>query len=414
MKKFFITLLASILLILAPTKIIHADLNDYLNFTAINDTEISFNKSRNYNNAPIIYYSFDLTNWLQYTFDTPIFLKQNETIYWKGNNSTFNKNADDYINFTSTDLIEAHGNIMSLIDLTSTTIPCANCFYSLFKGCDTLLTVPELPATTLNSGCYSNMFKGCTGLTVLPSDLLPATTLATGCYYHMFDGCTGLTVIPENFLPATTLATTSYASMFANCSSLTTVACKIPANTMFASTCSYMFENCYKLQSLADGFISATKVSERCYYGMFSGCRALATISNLSFPALELATSCYELMFYGCYSIQGLPDDFLPATILAPSCYRGMFFGCSRITNVPKLPARQLADSCYKEMFRKCSGIYMFDLKDIPGYSKQFLIPASTTGASPTTPPNETLNMFAEAHSTVASPFGRVIYYMRG
>lgn len=39
-----------------------------------------------------------------------------------------------------------------------------NNFNGMFRGCTSLTTAPELPATTLTSGCYDSMFEGCTNL----------------------------------------------------------------------------------------------------------------------------------------------------------------------------------------------------------------------------------------------------------
>ena len=50
-----------------------------------------------------------------------------------------------------------------------------------------------LPATTLASNCYSSMFSGCRSLTTAPE--LPATTLAQSCYKFMFYDCTNLSAI---------------------------------------------------------------------------------------------------------------------------------------------------------------------------------------------------------------------------
>ena len=65
----------------------------------------------------------------------------------------------------------------------------------LFYECEGIVEVSEnfLPATTLASYCYSSMFDGCTSLTTAPE--LPATTLASYCYHYLFDGCTKLNYI---------------------------------------------------------------------------------------------------------------------------------------------------------------------------------------------------------------------------
>ena len=61
------------------------------------------------------------------------------------------------------------------------------CYESMFAGCTSLETAPELPATTLADYCYNSMFYNCTSLVNAP--VLPATTLAEGCYESMFYSC---------------------------------------------------------------------------------------------------------------------------------------------------------------------------------------------------------------------------------
>jgi hypothetical protein len=63
----------------------------------------------------------------------------------------------------------------------------------MFDGCTSLVTAPELPATTLADYCYQQMFYNCTSLTTAPE--LPATTLADSCYQSMFSGCSKLNYI---------------------------------------------------------------------------------------------------------------------------------------------------------------------------------------------------------------------------
>lgn len=58
-------------------------------------------------------------------------------------------------------------------------------FYELFNNNEIINVSPDfLPATTLADSCYYSMFEGCISLTTAPE--LPATTLALGCYQCMF------------------------------------------------------------------------------------------------------------------------------------------------------------------------------------------------------------------------------------
>lgn len=123
----------------------------------------------------------------------------------------------------------------------------------MFQGCTSLITAPELPATTLSDYCYDDMFYGCSSLTSAPE--LPATTLAEYCYDSMFSGCESLTTAPE--LPATTLADGCYNSMFQDCTSLTT-APVLPATTLTGNCYFNMFCYCTKLKYIK---MLATNVS---------------------------------------------------------------------------------------------------------------------------------------------------------
>ena len=96
----------------------------------------------------------------------------------------------------------------------------------MFKGCTGFTETPidRLPATSFESGtnqAYASMFEGCSSMTTAPE--LPATTLGTSCYLTMFSGCSSLTESPV--LPAPTIATTAYQGMFQNCSKLKKITC---------------------------------------------------------------------------------------------------------------------------------------------------------------------------------------------
>lgn len=245
---------------------------DYLTFTAIEDTTFKFS-----------------VNALQYSLDdgatwTTLPAKTASSVVTAGNKILWKQtgltptSSNGIGTFSATGNFNVSGNIMSLYygddfvgqtDLTGKNYV----FYRLFHQCDKLVSAENLilPATTLASFCYGSMFQGCTSLTTAPE--LPATTLASSCYGSMFFGCTSLTNAPE--LPATTLANSCYSSMFRGCTSLTS-APELPATTL----------------------------ANYCYSDMFSGCTSLVTAPEL--PATTLADSCYQNMFTGCSSLEYL------------------------------------------------------------------------------------------------------------
>lgn len=202
--------------------------------------------------APSWVYSYDLDNWNNYTLGTAISIGDNypSEVYFKctaNYDASVNTFVTSYLDAENNKVywsamhcvmtggnICASGSINSLIyvdyeDEDNNNNAFSHIFACMFKGCQQLITPPELPATTLAPYCYNSMFKNCTSLTTPPK--LPATTLAGNCYTYMFDGCTSLDAIPE--LPATTLADYCYQSMFANDA--------VRASGGISDPCTYMY-----------------------------------------------------------------------------------------------------------------------------------------------------------------------------
>lgn len=273
--------------------------------------------------------------------------------------------------------ISCTGNIESLLDYQTVArgehpTMSTYCYFSMFQGCTSLTTAPELPATTLTGNCYNSMFKGCTSLTTAPK--LPATTVSSFCYCSMFQGCTSLTTAPA--LPATTLVSHCYYKMFQGCTSLTTTP-ELPTTTLADSCYSNMFQGCTSLTPAPA--LPATTLADNCYYYMFDGCTSL--ISAPALPATSLSRWCYAYMFQGCTSLTTAPE--LPATTLADYCYYYMFYGCTFLTTALALPATTLADSCYYYMFYGCTKIKLSS-SQTADYQTPYRIPSSGTGTAGT------------------------------
>ena len=185
-------------------------------------------------------YSTDKNTWS--TWDGSEISSADKKLYLRGkNNTTFY--TTKAVQFVLSAKAGCFGNINTLLDYENppTAVAESSCYRSMFQGCTSLTTAPELPATTIASSCYESMFQGCTSLTTAPE--LPATTLANHCYHSMFYGCTSLTTAPE--LPATTLAFECYMRMFQGCTSLKisstqtgeyTIAWRIPSTGKIKST----------------------------------------------------------------------------------------------------------------------------------------------------------------------------------
>ncbi len=296
------------------------------------------------------------TEYKGYTSGNKISLEKGERVSFCGNNIKTDKDK----HFEMTGKISASGSVTSLIDCdggNSEVELSEKCFASMFRDCKSLITAPELPATTLADYCYNYMFYGCTSLITAPE--LPATTLADYCYSCMFSGCTSLETAPA--LPATTLADHCYYAMFRGCTSLET-APALPATTL-ADYCYYcMFVECTSLEETP--LLSASSLKEACYYAMFKGCTSLKKAKAI--PAISLAKDCCGEMFDECYSLVDVPKS-LPATTLSEGCYKEMFYRCTSLERAPELPATSLENDCYQNMFHSC-----VSLKEAP-----IILPAS-------------------------------------
>ena len=317
----------------------------YLTFTASAAQTMTIKTYGGYVLDESMQYSVNGGEWAQLTAKTAItFGGDNGALRLRGksaNGTASSSSSRAQISFGDDNVqVACSGDIRTLVDYENyATVSTANArFCSLFEGCESLTTTPELPATTLAESCYEYMFYKCTSLTVAPE--LPATTLTEFCYNRMFYKCTSLTVAPE--LPATTLAQSCYEYMFYGCTSLT-VAPELPATTLAESCYESMFNGCTSLTAAPE--LKATTLAESCYYQMFSGCTNLTAAPEL--PATALAISCYREMFHGCTNLTAAPE--LPATTLVNYCYQEMFYGCTNLSSITMLATDISAYYCLND-----------------------------------------------------------------
>ena len=190
---------------------------DYLCFTSTGDSTVAMHQEGTPNTSANKVIQYKLNNGQWQTWDlSAVTLHDGDKMYLKSDDEIPISTGlfSIYKQFVMTGSIAASGNIMSLLNFSTTLTDCA--LQLLFKDCTSLTTAPELHATELWNWCYASMFQGCTSLTQAPA--LPATTLHMSCYQSMFEGCTSLVQAPE--LPATTLAQWCYRFMFKGCSNL--------------------------------------------------------------------------------------------------------------------------------------------------------------------------------------------------
>ena len=336
---------------------------NYLCFTALEGSTIAISHQGTL--AISLQYSLDGRTWSTFNYNTTISLATGESAYIRGVNEAMAYNDTSYNSFVMTGRIEASGNVMSLLFgknlKNALTISNRYCFCRLFYNCTSLVTPPELPATTFNNiGTYYKMFYGCTSLTSAPE--LPALTLQQNSYYLMFYGCTSLTSAPtihattvgqsscrEMFsgctglvsagdIKATTLASECFNSMFYECTNLVSVGA-MSATTMANMCCYKMFQRCFKL--IATPSMTINNTAESCCLSMFEDCSALAT-NKIKFNATTLANNCYQRMF----RFAPITTDVeLPALTLMPTCYRQMLQG-AKVTWIKMLATDISASDC--------------------------------------------------------------------
>ena len=252
--------------------------------------------------------SKDYKTWNDFTSGTEIELNPKDRVYIKSDLVADVFGDPRFIFNGDGARLRARGNIASLIYGTDDayvnkyTSVTKYCYNSLFKNCESLVQVPELPATTLAEWSYYDMFRNCTSLTQAPE--LPATTLVRSCYFHMFYNCTSLTQAPE--LPAITLASDCYNAMFYGCTSLTQ-APELPATTLADSCYQFMFDGCANLTQAPE--LPATKLANSCYYSMFRYCEKLNYVK-----CLATDISAENCTLYWLSNVATTGDFYAPAS----------------------------------------------------------------------------------------------------
>lgn len=139
-------------------------------------------------------YSVNGGAWETSTQNMQLSLNQGDAVRFKGTNYT---NTDLF--FNSPLRFKTYGNVESLDYgddfIGKTVIGAQSKFEKLFRNCTGLTDASNLilPATTLQNKCYMSMFSGCISLITAPE--LPASNLSAWAYNGMFNGCTNLSYI---------------------------------------------------------------------------------------------------------------------------------------------------------------------------------------------------------------------------
>ena len=137
-----------------------------LTLTATADnSSVKLQKTGNVNNT---YEVNTGSGWGSYTFDTVINLNKGQSCKWRCTSHPTSFSSNTYVQFVMTGSIEASGEVYSMLSSNLSDVTTLNgydyAFFNLFKGCASLTSAPQLPATTLAERCYYNMFYGCKSL----------------------------------------------------------------------------------------------------------------------------------------------------------------------------------------------------------------------------------------------------------
>jgi len=195
----------------APSNL--TDTEDWLGFINVDSTAstIIFN-----NYVPTLSYSTDGVTFTTYSKNTTIDIAVGGSVYFKWTGALKTSNNTQTVVITTGGLLDVNGRLLngngkysyqnlfynnkqirnaSNLILSATTLGISS-YDNMFRGCENLITPPELPATTLASNCYRSMFNRCSNLTTIPE--LPAINLANYCYNYMFYNCSSLTHLTYN------------------------------------------------------------------------------------------------------------------------------------------------------------------------------------------------------------------------
>lgn len=304
-------------------------------------------------------YCFDIENpeWtsLDTSSDVSIDLPANSTIYFKGNNETFNGSwtgnmaqETNYYHFNSTDKIYCAGNIMSILGTES--VP-DYAFHSLFKGFTNLKSAPELPATETGTYCYARMFMQ-SGITKAPK--INSSIIKDYACYQI---CYKSSIISTPGLVCTEIKQYGFKEAFAQCQYLKNAANMDSVEIIGNYGCSYSFAmneviDAHKMPSLvqATSFNNLRTVGN---YGMECFYLCCYPLKKAPYPmkAETIGTNGWDEVFNACVNLEVGPEYIeITGTVGNRACI-SMFGYCPKLKKAPIIKIQALSSQCLYWMF---------------------------------------------------------------
>lgn len=294
-------------------------------------------------------YCFDIENpeWitLDTSTDVSIDLSAGSTVFFRGNNETFNESwtgnvaqETNYYHFNSTNPIKCAGNIMSILGTES--VP-NYAFHSLFKGFSNLKSAPDLPATDTGTYCYLRMFHT-SGITKAPK-INSSIIMDYGCYQIFFQS--SITSTPG--LVCTEIKQYGLKDGFAQCLQLKNAPNMDSVEIIGNYGCSYMcqqYDHPSKL-TIATSFNNLQSVGNygmECFYG---GCEKLKK-ATAPLKAETVGRNGWDEVFNGCDSLIEGPEYIQAETVGIQACLQ--ICGYTKIKKAPVIKIPTLSSECFK------------------------------------------------------------------
>ena len=339
---------------------------EYFTIEALKNTTIRLHKNTTSGKKRSVVFSRNGKTWsrlvtqgdrIDYEYDN-VELSAGEKIYIKAADWPI-VTTSDYVYFTSSSNINVYGNANSIIDINFKTsnIMRKYMFYKLFYELPIVDASNLVLPSTPGDYSYQSMFENCAQLVYPPKKLSGTKVGLYGCSY-MFKGCSSLIDVPD--LPATTLDGYAYSGMFENCTSLTVLPKLNHITTItYWAPFRYTFSGCQSIKDarwdkyggrLLPNHLTVTGGGSA-YELMFNSCSGLKYAPELTETSPH--TGEYNKMFAYCTSLYTLITH---ATSLGSNYFSNIVNGTGRRGTVRQASDVTWDSAQYKQFTYSGSG----------------------------------------------------------